>query len=167
LEGILCAKGSEGSGTFLAVGFSTVQNDKYLEATASRGSFQISPESLDDHLTRIDQWGKKSRELPKQSATALLIRSRVMRNSAISSIRPSVEQKVSANAKDLLSGDEEAWKKVALEYHPMMKMIAKSLSPGFTTEATRRRREISRVAPNMWSKPEKSKKSTQDKGENM
>jgi hypothetical protein len=167
LEGILSARGPEGGATFLAVGFSTVQNDKYLEATASKVSFQISPERLEDQLARIDQWRKKSRDLPKQLAKAKLVRSEVTRNAAILSIRPSIEREVSSMVRDLLSGDPEPWEHAASKYRPMMGRIAKSLSPGFTTEAVERRRGIAFVVPDMRPKPEKTKKPIEEEGENM
>ena len=57
-------------------------------------------------------------------------------------IRPHVENSVSANAGELLSGADDAWEHAARQYHPMMAIIARSLSPGFTTAAVRWRQQI-------------------------
>jgi hypothetical protein len=67
----------------------------------------------------------------------------------------------------LLSGDPEPWEHAASKYRPMMGRIAKSLSPGFTTEAVERRRGIAFVVPDMRPKPEKTKKPIEEEGENM
>ena len=80
----------------------------------------------------------------------------------INSIRPHVEEKVSAKVSELITGADEAWTKAAMEYRPMMEMVSKSLSPGFTTRAVEWRRQITRVKPDMRPKP--AQKSGQKKG---
>jgi hypothetical protein len=68
-----------------------------------------------------------------------------------------VEGRVSAKAGELLGGDDQAWLEAAKEYRPMMEVVAKSLSPGFTTEAVLRRRRIASASPNMRVKKEEGK----------
>jgi hypothetical protein len=65
---------------------------------------------------------------------------------------------------ELLDGSYESWEQAAREYSPMMDVIAKSISPGFTTAAVQRRQDISNVKPNMRQKKESGKKSTREKG---
>jgi hypothetical protein len=67
----------------------------------------------------------------------------------IVSVRPHVEYAVSTRAAELFTADDAAWQKVAKEYNPMMTVIAKSLSPGFMTDAVQRRRHIASLIPDM------------------
>lgn len=84
----------------------------------------------------------------------------------IASIRPQVEDKVSARVGELLAGGDAAWERAALEYRPMMEMIAKSLSPGFTTAALKRRQEIATVLPDMRPRTTSAGKSARRKERN-
>jgi len=86
--------------------------------------------------------------------------------SAVASIRPYVEDKVSARASELVAGGEDAWEQAASEYSPMMAAIAKSLSPGFTTAAVQRRKQIASVKPNMLPESKTARKSGRKKGGN-
>ena len=82
----------------------------------------------------------------------------------VASIRPHVEGRVSENVSELIAGGDDAWEQAAGEYGPMMAAIAKSLSPGFTTFAIERRRQIAGVKPNMRPKSKTAKKSSREKG---
>jgi hypothetical protein len=84
--------------------------------------------------------------------------------SALNAIRPHVEGRASARATDLLGGDESAWEQAASEYRPMMKVIARSLSPGFTTAAVERRRRIASAVPDMRPNTGRAKKPKRRKG---
>ena len=167
VEGILSAEGTKGEAKFLVVGFSTVQNDKYLEATANPLSIEISLERLPETLTRIDQWRKQTGGLDKRLAKSKAVRAKAVRAFAVAAVRPDVEHKVSVKTGELISGDDDAWEQAVAEYRPMMKLIAKSLSPGFTTEAVKGRREIASVAPDMRSKSGSPKNSSKKEGEGM
>lgn len=87
-------------------------------------------------------------------------------SSLIASIRPHVEDGVSGKAGELIAGKDEAWTLAAGEYRPMMGLIARSLSPGFTTAAVQRRQQIARVAPDMRPEPEAAEKPARKKGGN-
>ena len=82
----------------------------------------------------------------------------------VAAVRPHVEAKVYKKAGELLAGRAEAWDQAAAEYRPMMKMIAKSLSPGFTTSAVQRRNQIAKVLPDMRPKTGSAKKPGRKQG---
>ncbi|MCX7048129.1 MAG: type I-E CRISPR-associated protein Cse1/CasA [Candidatus Sumerlaeota bacterium] len=73
-------------------------------------------------------------------------------------IRPHVEARVAAQATELIAGGEEAWKDAAKNYSPLMKVLAGAISPGVTTKALERRRQISATMPRMEAEPPKPKK---------
>ncbi len=129
------------------IGFSTVKNDKYLEA---REFFISSPLSLNEPTKSIDEierWQKECRKIGKRLDQ--LTRSRVSGDFFSSSIRPQIENNVSENADKMLSGDINTWEKAANEYQPMMKMVANSISPGYTTVAIKRRKDIADIKPDI------------------
>ncbi|MGA8571610.1 MAG: type I-E CRISPR-associated protein Cse1/CasA [Desulfobaccales bacterium] len=92
----------------------------------------------------IRQWQAKGKELEKQIG-----RSKVEGLAIITFIRPHVEGLVSAQASELITGGEDAWEQAARQYSPMMAAVAKSLSPGCTTAALQRRKQIAGVKPHM------------------
>ena len=135
------------------VGFSTVKNDKYLEA---REWLMCCPHSCDEvaeSIAKFDRWQKEGGRLGK-----LLTRSEPQGVATIAAIRPHVEDRVSAKVGDLIAGSDEAWKDAASEYRPMMETIANSLSPGFTVAALQRRRKIAGAIPNMRPRTEAARK---------
>jgi hypothetical protein len=83
---------------------------------------------------------------------------------AIDAIRPHVEGRVSAKAGELLAGGEAAWEQAGREYGPMMEVIAKSLSPGFTMAAVKWRQQIACVTPDMRPTTKADKKPGRKKG---
>lgn len=105
------------------------------------------------------QWQKEGKAVEKK-----IVRSKVAGSAAIASIRPYVESRVSEKADELIAGDNTAWERAASEYSLMMEMIAKSLSPGFTASAVKRRKQIASAKPNMGTKKETNKKHGQKKG---
>jgi hypothetical protein len=153
--------------TVWIVGFSTVQNDKCLEAMERRVRFPMRPSEVQQSIETIERW---QREGP---ALARKIRPRSDKKSSrkhveippmLAAIRPHVENRVCAKAGQLLTGGESAWNMAAREYRPMMNVIARSLSPGFTTAAVRRRQEIAWVLPRIGPQTESAKKRSPKKG---
>jgi hypothetical protein len=144
------------------VAFATVQNDKYLEATENMIpiALQSRPEQitrwvedkLENRLRKIMRGARKRRKDDIRVAT-----------SAVASIRPSVEARVSASASELISGSPSAWEDAAREYTPMMAVVAKSLSPGVTSAALWRRRQIEYVKPDMRPKTAADEKAARKK----
>jgi hypothetical protein len=82
----------------------------------------------------------------------------------VAAIRPHVEAKVSEKAVELISGGDDAWEQASREYAPMMSAVARSLSPGVTTAAVRRRRQIEYTKPDMRPKKPKTAKTKGKKG---
>ncbi|MGA7700544.1 MAG: type I-E CRISPR-associated protein Cse1/CasA, partial [Thermoguttaceae bacterium] len=136
--------------TLWIVGFSTVQNDKYLEATEWCLSFLDSSENHQELVAKLDQWKKEGATLADQVRRNASSRNRTVEiPPAIDAIRPDIEARVCRNVGELLGGDPAAWDRAAQEYKPLMDVVAMSLSPGFTTQAVERRKQIAGVLPRM------------------
>lgn len=140
------------------VGFSTVQNDKYLEAT-ERLVPVFDPNAIHDlpqSIERFMQWDREGSSFASKVGS-LSTRNKSSRKhpeiaAAITAIRPHVEDRVSAKTNELIAGADEAWEQARSDYQPMMEVIARSLAPGFTTEAIMATDRISRARPNIQSK---------------
>jgi len=146
--------------SLLIVGFAT---DKAKNIDVWERTIHIPPtQSIQDTtLSLIQLWQKEGLRLEKR-----LSRSKIEGSAIIATIRPHVEGKVSAKATELISGNDKSWEQAAREYRPMMDVIAKSLSPGFTTAAVERRQSIKKIMPYMRPKTETVKKSGRKKGGN-
>ncbi|MBI1785433.1 type I-E CRISPR-associated protein Cse1/CasA [Candidatus Sumerlaeota bacterium] len=170
--GILRDQSPVGEHGAWTVGFSTVQNDKYLEAVEEQVSLPVSSPPAQEYIEIIERWRDQGSKLTGRVQTIQMplkdpsSRKRdVEVPSLIASVRPHVEHRVSARAGHLLANGDEAWDQAAEEYRPMMEMLAKSLSPGFTTEALERRNRIAAVMPNMHPTVEAAKKQSRKKRE--
>jgi len=147
--------------SLLIVGFATDQAKNIdvwerILAAPSTGSTQETGTSS------MQQWQREGGRLERRIAR--IVRSQDQGAAAIAAARPHVEGRVSAKAGELIVGTDEAWNRAAAEYRPMMEAIARSLSPGFTTAAVQRRREIADVLPDMWPRTESAKKPGRKKG---
>lgn len=132
------------------VGFSTVQNDKYLEAFER--IVPLSDSITENDLKQFEWWNKEGFGLSRKIKNQMNEppnREHAEVFSLIASIRPQVENQVSNRLSELLTGGDEMWKEAASEYKPMMKAVAGSLSPGYTTEALKKRNQISGTLPDM------------------
>jgi hypothetical protein len=107
----------------------------------------------------IKQWREKGKGMEKKIG-----RSKVEGPAFIAAIRPHVEGRVAANAGELITGGEDAWEQAAREYSPMMAAIAKSLSPGYSTAAVEKRKQIADLKPDMGPDTKASKRSGRKKG---
>jgi len=141
------------------VGFSTVQNDKYLEAREYLMPYSLYPSQVPNNLEQLERWQKESRRIGKQLAG--IVGGKLKGDTAISSIRHHIEEKVSVKVPELLVGEEGTWNQAAQEYKTIMVSIAKSLSPGFTSSALLKRIRIAGLKPNM---SPKEKEGEQPKG---
>lgn len=153
MAGILRARQPGGDGLLWIVGFSTVQNDKYLEASEYLVPGCSWSQQEQELVTLLEQWEKEGAILGRQVRPRASKRKHVEIRPAIDSVRPHVEAKVSARADELLGGGRVAWERVAREYSPLMEVIAKSLAPGFTTESLLRHNEIAQALPRMTAQP--------------
>lgn len=86
-------------------------------------------------------------------------------SSTFDAVRPHVEGKVSQAIEGLLADEPSAWQEAAAKYRPMMRAIAKSLSPGFTTMALQKRRRIASALPDMQTQAKEPQKPKRKKGE--
>jgi len=138
--------------SLFVVGFAT-NNAKYVDVWERVISVSPADFSKEKIIPIIRQWQQEGNLLDKRIPNADMVR-----RSAILAIRPEVEEKVSSKIGELLTGNDTIWEDAALEYLPMMKVISKSLSPGFTTEAVQRRKQIENTIPDMRLKTETDKK---------
>lgn len=151
------------------VGFSTVQNDKYLEAMEHAVSLPCLPSQIHETVGRIERWQEESARLarkcwpPHEKESS---RKHVEIPSTLAAIHSDIEGRVSAKADRLVSGNDDAWEQAANEYRPMMNGVGKSLSPGFTTVAVQWRRQIAGVMPDMQVTRKKVEKPRRKKGGN-
>ena len=141
------------------VGFSSVQNDKYLEAWERRlviPSNMLLIQASVPAAAHMEQWTQEAKKClakarPHKAKSSARMPAELA--PAFSAIRPHVESRVSANVTDLLTQPELAWPQAVDEYRRMMPVIAQSLAPGFTTRALQRRNQIASALPDMTAKP--------------
>lgn len=161
--------GTPGSKTRLwVVSFATIQNDKYLEAMEFNIALPDAPagRNVEETINKIERWQKESwklvgRATPKE---ATLGRRHLEIPPIMAAIRPQVEATISAEAGELIPASPGAWEQAAREYTPFMTAIAKSLSPGYTTAALQRRREIEQLRPEMQPRTKSDRKAGRKKG---
>jgi hypothetical protein len=150
LAGVLQSDAQSGVRHWI-VAFSTVQNDKYLEAIEFVSPVPQASTPSDAVISALKKWQAENFKLAKAglSSDKRPGLRHVEIASTLAAVRPHIETKVSAKAGELLSGGDAAWQKAADEYRPMMEVVARSLSPGFTTAAVQRRRQIASTLPDM------------------
>jgi hypothetical protein len=137
--------------TLWIIEFSTVQNDKYLEATEYYIPCSSVPQN-DEHLgTLCEQWRRQSLRLPAAVGAAMKPsgRTAVTAESAVASIRPHAETEACDRILASVAAADTAWEEACRQYIPLMETICRSLAPGFTTSAVRRRNQISNTLPDM------------------
>lgn len=117
------------------IGFSTVQNDKYLEAVECTLSATATPQEAERLVEAIDHRQKAKQQAEKKLGKA--VRSRGASRVAVSAFRPLVEEKFAAASGAPATGDEAG--EAARQCRNAMETIAAALSPGFTSAALRRR----------------------------
>ncbi len=147
MAGVISAQ--KANGKVWVVAFATDGN-KYIEAIEYVLPFPkaLDNQKLQESIEQIKKWQEEGRLGQIRS----LVRSKVTRPAVISSIRPHVEAKVSADAGALLEADEQIWEKATAEYAPLMTAVAKSISPGYTSERLERQRQIAKIKPDMGQK---------------
>jgi len=167
MAGILRGQKASGACKLWVVGFATVQNDKYLEAMEYEIPLPYAPDDqqVQEHIAKIEMWQEEaSKNLIRKVRPKKSPRKHIEILPMVAAIRPHVEGRVSAQAGELITGGEAAWEQAAGEYSPMMAAVAKSLSPGYTTAALRRRKQIEEAKPNMGPNTKASKKSGRKEG---
>jgi len=137
--------GANTDNMILVIGFST-DKAKNIDVWERTIRIPSKPASTDTAATLIELWKKESWLIEKQRIGS---RSDKENSSMAATIRPHVEHVVSSRLDELLTGDPAAWDDASREYRPLMSAVAGALSPGFTSSALERRRQISRVIPDM------------------
>jgi len=167
VAGVLGAQGTNDRNSLRVVGFSTVQNDKYLEAMEYLVPPPFAPQQDQESKAKFERWQKEGTSLVRKlqpTNEKKSSRKHVEIPPALASIRPHVEARVSTKVGELIAGTDEAWQGAAAEYRQMMRAMARSLSPGFTTAAVHRRRQIAKLLPDMRPKRGSAKKPSQTQG---
>lgn len=141
------------------IGFSTVQNDKYLEAMEYEIPFIDALYQVQDSIEKIERWQAEG----KFKQIGKVLKSKGEGRAIAGAVRPHVEAVVSARASDMLT-DDAVWESATGEYGLMMRSVAKSLAPGFTTKAVRQRKQIAKILPNMRDQQPSARKDSQKKG---
>jgi len=143
----------EQSQKWLIVGFATVQNDKYLEAT---GYEILLPELTDDQrqnqigIIKIEQKiKKKALTNLKKTRPASSPRKLDDLNSMFNSVYHHAETSIAARAVlgELIGRTSSLWNQAVSEaYTPMMEAVARSLYPGFTVTELEYRHKVRQLS---------------------
>jgi hypothetical protein len=155
LAGILRGSGAGGAKAICVIGFSTVQNDKYLEATEHLITLSTPSSKGQEAIATLDRWQEEGdtlarnihRKMPPSSRKHLEVRP------VVDAVRPHVEAKAATRATELMAGIDGAWQRVAAEYRPLVGAVVNSLSPGFTTRALDLRNRIAQTFRDITPKP--------------
>lgn len=118
---------------------------------------------LQSGTSLLAQWYREGGRLEKRIER--IVRSKIAGVATLAAVRPQVEDRVSAKAVELLASEDDAWGDASSEYGPMMAVLAKSLSPGFTTVALQRQNQVAALAPDMSTRAEPAKKTHRKKGD--
>lgn len=107
-----------------------------------------TPAKLQESVAQyVQHWEKERQKILDR--VKHITRSKMKGPCTVSAICPNIEKTISRRLSELIESETEALKQAAEEYRPMMRMISKSLSPGFTATALTRRKEIARTIPQM------------------
>jgi len=166
MAGILRGQKADDKRSLWVVGFATVKNDKYLEAMENEIPLPFIPDDRKvwEDIEKFEEWQKEGSNFVRKLRSKASSRKHIEIPPMVASIRPHVEGRVSAKAGELIAGNDEAWEQAASEYSPMMAAIAKMLSPGYTTAAVQRRKQIADIKPDMRSNTKTAKKPSRKKG---
>jgi len=164
LAGLLRKGQSANASAWWIVGFSTVQNDKYLEAVECLILCDIEhapQEQREQCLKNLEQWRKGKADLvkklrPENEKSGRREHPEI--TSMLASIGPHVENQVSELTGSLIADGEPAWQEAAKTFRPMMRVAAQSLSPGFTSQAARKRNRIASAIPEITPKAKKARR---------
>jgi hypothetical protein len=145
------------------VGFATVKNDKYLEASEFNLPLPL-PDSDEVSLPdRLQRWHEAAGGLTKDVQRVLSkdvqrvapagSRDFVQVRPAVDGIRADAEHRASRDpARFLASGNGDVPRAVD-EYRRMVPVATRPLAPGFTTRAVQRRNRLAQVVPDTSSRP--------------
>ncbi len=144
--------------SLLIVGFATDQA-KNIDVWERTVAMPLGSSIKEMAALLLRQWAKQGASMERRIG-----RSKVEGSAIITAIRPHIEDIVSAQTPQLATGDDRAWQRAAEQYRPVMAVVAQSVSPGFTTAAVQRRRQVSNALPDMRVIPKKVEKPKRKKG---
>lgn len=147
--------------SLLVVGFATHQA-KNIDVWERSFDLRTGSPVSETEPAQVKNWRLQGWGLEKKLEKAT--RSEAEGAALTSLVRPHVEAKVSENVSELVTGGADAWEQASSEYRPMMAALARSLSPGATTSALRRRRQIELLRPNMRPKAQAGGEAKRKKG---
>jgi len=139
---------------WLVVDFATVKNDKYLEATARELVLpELTNNQRNDQIARMEAREGMKKNFVKATKKVLgdleqrRLKTASRKHNELEPIFVSIcahpEAGIAAKTNELIGKSEEEWKQVAWEkYEPMIEVVAKLLSPGFTVSALEKRNKI-------------------------
>jgi len=150
---------------FWIVGFSTAQNDQYLEATESVFPLAMlrEPQPAREKLRKWTKGCRKFLEKPFSKYMPPHEKS-PLPEVIVSALRPYVEDRAHMKADQLLSDDRNARDETAAEYASILRTAARSLCPGFTAGAVERREKIAAMTPDILLRPEHDKSAREKQG---
>lgn len=145
------------------VGFTTVQNDKYIEAVEF--FFSLPPSPLGEEITiALDRWEKNWKRLEKSLKEKT--RSENLSKNQLWNIRPQVEHTLYINADKFLADAENFRTLADEEYIHMTRVVAKSLFPSLPLTALKNQQNIASLKLGIWDDLQtKSKNNTKKGGE--
>ena len=151
------------------VGFSTIQNNKYLEIIEHTVSFPTPPKDIQKTIEKIRRWQRTGSSLarwaePREDTDSP--RRHLEIPPMLAAIRPHAESRVFSKVGQLVADEGTAWRQATDEYRPAMGAISRLLSPGFTATALEKRRRIAAALPHVRPKPTKDdEKPSEENGE--
>lgn len=148
------------------VGFSTVQNNKYLETIEHTVSFPSPPKDIQKTIEKIYRWQRAGSSLARRlqpGEDTESSRRHLEIPPMLAAIRPHAESRVFSKVGQLISDDDTTWRQATDEYRPAMGAISRLLSPGFKATALERRRRIAGALPHVRPKQTDDDKKPSDK----
>ncbi|MEO0248509.1 MAG: type I-E CRISPR-associated protein Cse1/CasA [candidate division WOR-3 bacterium] len=129
------------------VGFASKQN-KYVEAKEYEIPLLLATnhDKVQNVVAGIQTWQREGSRLAAKIKKALP-RTEKIGQVIARDLRSHVESRASAKLGKLLAGGEDLWEQAGREYRPIMAALAQSLSPGYTTTALQKRRQIAVIKP--------------------
>lgn len=140
------------------VGFAT---DKAKNVDVWERTIIVNPtkDACSDISDLAKTWRNEGRSIERQMASKY-----TGSKEHLAAARPNIEHRVSENLDHMIAEDKEFFQEAAKQYTPMMKILAKSLSPGASLSAAFKRQQILRTTPRVTPKKASVDKSKTEKG---
>ncbi len=130
---------------YLVVGFATDQV-KFIDTWERMLTLEEISDN-DELIHYLDKWDESVRKLPFNVRDYSRNKASGNERSIMRNIRPQIESGISAKLNDIIKNKINPWEHADSEYDEIMYSVAMSLSPGFISKPTSRRRNIMKVKP--------------------